>query len=264
MTKQILIMVTNLSLLMITQNAEELLEKSLRSCIGLADEIVVVDNYSKDKTRDIAKKYGVKLYLNKEDDLGKQRAFGLEKVTGNWVLVLDSDEFVSKGLKAEIISLLHGSIVKQDGYLIPFQNHFLGRRVNYGGENYKKLWLFRKDAISISPALVHERFELKKGRIGELKNKIYHYSYRTFWQTFRKFTDYAAREAKQKIRNGEKTGWKKIIFYPQHMFWARFIKDRGYKDGLFRMPLDLGFAYMELLTYMLLWFYSWRKSNIKY
>lgn len=247
---------TKLSLLMITKNAEELLEKSLQSCIGLVDEIVVVDHHSKDKTRDIVKKYGVKLYLNKEDDLGKQRKYGLKKVTGEWVLVLDSDEVVSDDLKKEIVSLFHGSIVKKNGYLIPFQNHFLGRPVNYGGENYKKLWLFRKDAVDIKPKLVHEQFMLKKGKPGILKNKIYHYSYRSFRQMFRKFTDYAIREAKQRVRKGEKAGWKKIILYPPHMFWARFIKDSGYKDGLFRIPLDLGFAYMEFLTYFLMLFFE--------
>ncbi|OGK25250.1 hypothetical protein A3F58_01790 [Candidatus Roizmanbacteria bacterium RIFCSPHIGHO2_12_FULL_37_9b] len=247
-------MIPQLSLLMITQNAEELLEKSLQSCIGLVDEIIVVDNYSKDKTRDIAKKYGVKLYLNKEDDLGKQRKYGLSKVTYEWVLVLDSDEVVSEELKKEIKEVLSIKHKVLSGFKIPFQNHLFGRPLLYGGENYKKLWLFRKDAISISPALVHERFELKKGRIGVLKNKIYHYSYRSLWQTFRKFTDYAIREAKQRVKKGEKTGWKKIILYPPHMFWARFIKDKGYKDGLFRLPLDIGFAYMEFLAYFFMLF----------
>ncbi|MBI4226486.1 glycosyltransferase family 2 protein, partial [Candidatus Roizmanbacteria bacterium] len=95
-------MKSRLSLLMITFNAEELLERSLRSCQGLVEEIVVVDNYSKDKTHDIAQKYGAKIYLNEEDDLGKQRAYGLKKATGDWALVLDSDEIISDELKSEI------------------------------------------------------------------------------------------------------------------------------------------------------------------
>ncbi|MBI4225807.1 glycosyltransferase family 2 protein, partial [Candidatus Roizmanbacteria bacterium] len=250
-----------LSLLMISKNAEQLLEKSLQSSKGLVDEIIMIDNYSKDRTCEIAKKYRAKIYQHKENDLGKQRAYGLKKVTGDWVLVLDADEILSEELKREIVSLFHGSIVKKNGYLIPFQSHFLGKPVNHGGENYKKLWLFRKDAVVIDSALVHERFALKKGKIGELKHKIYHYSYRSFSQTFRKFTDYAVREAKQKIRKGEKTGLKKIILYPLHMFWSRFIEDKGYKDGIFRIPLDLGFAYMEFLTYFMMIFFERRREE---
>ena len=71
---------------------------------------------------------------------------------------------------------------------------------------------------------------------------------------FNKFTDYAKRDVQTKINNREKSSLKKIILYPLHMFWARFFKDKGYKDGLFRIPLDLGFAYMEFLTYFLLLF----------
>lgn len=243
-----------LSVLIITKNADELLRKCLNSVKNLADEIVVVDDYSKDKTIEIAKEFKAKIYKNHEKDLGKQRAYELSKVSREWVLVLDSDEIVSIQLKEEIVQLLNCSIAKP-GFHIPFQNHFLGRQVNYGGENYKMLRLFRKDSVTIEPALVHESFKLKKGKAGELKNKIIHYSYRSLFQIFTKFTEYAIREAKQKAIKGEKTSLQKIFLYPLHMFWARFIKDKGYKDGMFRIPLDLGFTYMEWLTYMLLLFY---------
>ena len=243
-------MKNRLSLLMITKNADELLEKSLTSVIGLVDEIIIVDNYSSDKTVMIAKKFGAKIYFYKEENLGKQRRFGLGKVSNDWVLVLDADEIISARLRAEIKLK-----AKYDGFYIPFQNHFLGKQLRYGGEDYKKLILFKKNKVKIKAALVHEKFEVI-GRIGYLKNKIYHYSYRSLWQMFRKFSDYAIREAKQKSKNGEKSSLKKIFLYPSHMFWARFIKDKGYKDGLFRIPLDLGFAYMEFLTYSTLRVYE--------
>lgn len=245
-------MKSKLSLLIITKNAQVLIEKTLESVKGLVDEIIVVDDYSGDKTVEIAKKYGAKVFLHHGEDLGKQKRYGLKKVTGEWVLMLDSDETVSKELYKEIAKLLNGHMAKRNGYMIPFQNHFLGRPVNYGGEDYKMLRLLRKEAVLIKPSLVHEKFELKSGKAGELKGKIYHYSYRTLTQMFSKFTDYALREARQKARKGEKTSLRKIFLYPLHMFWARFIKDKGYKDELFRIPLDLGFAYMEFLTYLFL------------
>ncbi len=244
-------MKTKLSLLMITKNAGELLEKSLTSVIGLVEEIVIIDNYSSDKTVIIAKKFRTKIYFNRELDLGKQRGFGLDKVSNDWILVLDSDEVVTQKLAKEIKLKIENCKLKIDGYYIPFQNHFLGRKIRYGGENYKKLILFKKNKVKIKAALVHEKFEVI-GKIGYLKNKIYHYSYRSFWQMYKKFTDYAIREIKQKLKKNEKSSFKKIFFYPIHMFWTRFIKDKGYKDGLFRIPLDLGFAYMEFVTYFVL------------
>jgi len=246
-------MKSNLSLLTITKNAQETLEKTLASVNGLVDEIIIIDDYSTDKTLEIAKKYKVKIFLHHEKDYGKQKGYGLKKCQNKWVLVLDSDEFLSPALKQEIAFLFKTKkIEKYAGFLIPFQNHFLGKPIYYGGENYKMLRLFKKDCVNINSALVHEKFEIKKGKIGELKNKIYHYSYRSLGQMFKKFTDYAMREAKQKFEKNEKITLKKLFLYGPHMFYARFIKDRGYKDGLFRIPLDLGFAYMEFLSYWVL------------
>ena len=254
-------MKTKLSLLLISKDADELLEACLRSSKGLVDEIIIIDDFSSDRTLEIAKRYNAKIYLHHEHDFGKQRAYGLKKVSGEWVLVLDSDEVLSDGLKSEINKILSPRLSRDSrmtisGYLIPFQNHFLGRPVKYGGENYKMLRLFKKDSVGIEPGLVHEHFALKQGKVGKLKHKIYHYSYRSLIQVFKKFTDYAIREAKQKIKKSERTSFKKIFIYPPHMFWARFIKDKGYKDGIFRLPLDLGFAYMEFLTYFLMLFFE--------
>ncbi len=248
-----------LSLVMITKNCEKVINEALRSVKSLPDEIIVVDDYSTDKTVLIAKKYKARVFYKKEEDFGKKRKYAVFKAKGDWILFLDTDERLSDKLKSEI-----EKIVKKDspftGYAIPYQNHFLGRPLYFGGENYRMIRLFRKNSIKFDSALVHEKFVITKGKVGQLKNKIYHYSYRSLSQMYRKFTDYALREARQKIRNSEKTNLKKIFIYPLHMLWARFIEDKGYKDGLFRIPLDLGFAYMEFLTYISMAFI--RKSKI--
>ncbi len=240
---------------MITKNAQEVIEEALKSVENLVNEIVIIDNYSVDKTVKIAKKYQAKIFFNKEKDFGKQKKFAVHQASSKWILVLDSDERVSSQLKQEIKSLFKTHLVDRfDGFYIPFQNHFLGKPINYGGENYQKIRLFKKNKAVIAKALVHEKFNIKTGKTGKLKGKIYHYSYRSLFQMYKKFTDYGFREAKQKKVKGEKSSLKKIFIYPLHMFWARFIKDKGYKDGFFRVPLDLGFAYMEFLTYFLIIF----------
>ncbi len=250
-------MKTSLSVVMITKNAASTIGRSLTSVQGLADEIIVVDDCSTDKTVDIVHKvlqfhqvYTV--FKHHEEDLGKQKRYAAGKAKGKWILILDSDEIVSEKLQREIVKLLNCCIAENDAYLIPYHNHFLGRRVRYGGEDYKMIHLFQKNAAKISPRLIHEKFELKSGKVGRLKGHIDHYSYRSFWQMYKKFTGYAIRDARQKKAAGEKSSLKKIFLYPPHMFWARFIKSKGYKDGWWRMPLDLGFAYMEFLTYITL------------
>lgn len=246
---------------MIVKNVKDILEKSLESTLNLFDEIVLIDNISSDKTVEIAKSYKAKIYWYGSKSESKQKEYGLRKVMNDWVLVLDGDEVISEKLKQEI-KKLEIEKLGASGFYIPYQNYYLGKPLKHGGESYKMLRLFQKEAVSVTPLTVHASFVLKKGRAGILKNKILHYSYRSIPQLLKKFTDYAIREARQKAYKGEKTSFRKIFLYPLHMFWARFIKDKGYKDGFFRIPLDLGFAYMEFLTYVSLWYLS-IKSKLK-
>ena len=107
------------------------------------------------------------------------------------------------------------------------------------GEKQKCLRLFNKNSILIKPNIVHEHFELKKGEsCGLLNYPIYHFSYRSIFQVIKKFTNYAKREAKRKIIKNEQITLKKLVLYPPHMFFARCIKDKGYKDGIYRIFLD--------------------------
>lgn len=239
---------SSLSVLIITKNSAGIIHNTLKSVKDLADEIVVIDDNSIDNTRQIVERYNAKYYLHHEEDLGKQRMYGLKKCTSNWILVLDSDEVITTELEKEIHTALLNA--HYDAYLIPYQNHFLGKKITYGGEDYKMLRLFKSSVISIKPNLVHEKIETKSKKVGTLQNKLYHYSYRSIPQVYRKFTMYALKIAKQKIEKGESTNMKKVFLYPTHMFWARFIQEKGYKDGFFRIFLDFGFAYMEFVTYV--------------
>jgi glycosyltransferase involved in cell wall biosynthesis len=252
-----------LSVLMITKNAAETLEKSLASIKKIADEIIIVDSNSTDRTVEIAKNYLAEVYVKEFTDIGKQRIFGLSKASGDWVLILDGDEIVSERLMNEIKSKVNNKNLKINGYYISYQNFYLDKPLQFGGEDYKMLRFFRRDKLSIKPSLVHNKLELKNKNVGYLKGKIFHHSYRSNRQMFLKFHDYGIRMAKEKYLEGEKSSLKKIFLYPAHLFWSRFIKDKGIEDGLFRIPLDLGFAYMELVTYLGLLYFQLFNSKIK-
>ncbi len=244
-----------ISLVMITKNSAETLERSLNSVEDLVSEIIIVDSYSKDRTQDVARKFTANIYFHNYRREGEQRKIAIAKARQEWILILDSDEVVSPALRQEIRQKLLRA-PKQSGFIIPFQNHFLGRKIYRGGENYKKLRLFRRNSkdIHLNDLLVHAEIKGDKKTIGLMRGRILHYSYRSLAQMYKKFSNYAWREARGKRQRGERTSVKKIVLYPLHMFWARFVEDRGHQDGFFRIPLDLGFAYMEFLTYFLMLF----------
>lgn len=251
-------MASRVSLLLITKNNTDIIEKTIES-IRKFDDIVIVDSASTDATRDIMKLMlknhrSVKILNKPFNDIGKQRRYGLKYCKSRWVLVLDSDELAGEKLFKEIKSKINSKRNRYSAFYVPYQNYFLGRRVDYGGENYSMIRLFKKNILEIKPSLVHNRFVVKKGKVGHLKNKIHHFSYRSLQQAYQKFGDYSKKMAVIKFKNKERSSFKKIFLYPVHMFWARFVEDKGYKDGFFRIPLDLGFAYMEFLTYLLLAF----------
>lgn len=242
-----------LSVIMTTLNSQDILSDSLKSVRALAAEIIIVDSGSTDATKKIALQYGARFVSVKKNHLGKNKAKALALARCPWVLLLDSDEIISTKLSKE----MHSVISKKsphEGYFLPFKNHYLGHPLRYGGENYKMLRLFKRNKGRIRPVAVHEYVVLKSDKIKTLKNPILHYSYRSIGQMYKKFTTYALDESKEKYSAGEKSSFRKVFLHPVHMFWARYVEDKGYQDGLFRIPLDLGFSYMEFLTYLTLAF----------
>ena len=249
-------MIDGLSAVLITKNNADLIEPCFTSLKLLTHDIIIVDNGSTDRTTDISRSFGARIYTDHTNDLGVLRGKALQIAKGPWIVTLDADERLSPELEREIRHVLSTKNAK-DGYLIPFRNHLFGHSISHGGENYKMLRLFKKEAVVIRPNLVHERYELKKEATqGNLSSPIDHYSYRSLPQMFGKFTNYAIRDARQKYRKGEKVSLKKVALYGPHMFYARFFKDQGYKDGVSRIVLDGGFAYMEALTYWTLAYYQ--------
>jgi len=237
-----------LSVVTITRNAARILDLSLCSARNIANEIIIVDNNSTDETLSIAKKYEARIYPLSTNNLGQQKEYGVKQAKYEWVLILDSDEVILPKLQQEIKKAI-SKPTKYYGFEIPYQNHLFGKPLYYGGENYHKMVLFKKKYASIRHLLVHEHFRVKNLNHGRLKNKMQHFSYLNLLQMYAKFTDYAIRDARQKKLDFEKSSLAKIFKYPAHMFWARYIKDKGYKDYWPRIFLDLGFAYMEFLTY---------------
>ncbi len=241
-----------LSVVMIMKNAGEVVEDALESVKGLWSELLVDDDGSTDGTRRIIQQYGGQIFSLKDKNLGERKQWLVGKAKGEWILILDSDERVSDKLKKEIQQLLKNQKLSRgiSGFNIPYQNYVFEKPVYYGGETYSKVRLFRKGKGSIELSPVHEEIVMK-GNVGELKGVLHHYSYRSFGQLFNKFTRYALIAAEEKKKHGESISFAKLFLYGPHMFWARFMKEKGYEDGWRGFILAFAFAYMEQIGY---WF----------
>lgn len=242
----------DLTVLIITKNAEGTLKRTLESVTGWAHNCIVIDGYSTDKTKQIAREFNCKVVMNEASNFGMQREFALAQVKTQWVLALDSDEVITAENRNEIEKAI---LVKDtNGYYLFFRNHLFGKKLKQG-ELHKKLVLFRTKSASIKEKEIHETYEVK-GTVGVLSSEVLHYSYRSVPQVLQKFFRYSILQARQYRREKKNYGLRELFLNPLHMFYERYVVDGGYKDGLIRIFLDYAFANMEFLSYFFIPFVS--------
>jgi glycosyltransferase involved in cell wall biosynthesis len=235
-----------ISIVTIAKNEGNYIEDFLQT-VKWANEIIIVDNGSSDKTIEIAHQFSKNIYINTESNLGLLRKFALSKATNDWILLLDVDELITESLRKEIQKLLIDN-TELDAFFIPYINFFYGRELTARIFKYSKIRLFRKHFGTTTSVPIHEEVVIK-GKIGYLKAKLVHYSFRNVIQTVRKFTYYALLEARLLYSKNERVSLRKLTLYPLHMFWAIFIKDQGYRDGIWGFGIALCFAYYEFAKY---------------
>lgn len=252
---------STLSVVYVVKNGGSLFSLSLASIQNRADEIVVVDNKSTDMSVHIAQKTGARIYKNISKNEGTLRRYALSKVHCDWILFLDHDEIVSTVLAKEIVKIILSKSSKQ-AYMIPYRNHLFGRELKHAGEMYSMLRLFKKGSVYITNRRVHASFETNKP-LGATKHTLDHYSYSSLLQIITKFTIYAKKHAQEKYERRELVTPQKIVLYAPHLFWTRFIVEKGYKDGGLRFLLDMSFAYMEFATYVYLWYLYIHNKNAR-
>jgi glycosyltransferase involved in cell wall biosynthesis len=170
-----------LSVILITFDEEERLPACLASVHGLADEIVVVDTGSRDRTVEIAERAGARVERIAHSEfrghgISKQRA--LDLATGAWVLLLDADEHLTPQLAGEIRTLLAGQ-PEMDGYWIRRDVYYLGKRMRWGGLGHDwVIRLFRRERGWCTPDLVHTTVKVQ-GSTARLANAMEHHTVRT-------------------------------------------------------------------------------------
>jgi len=230
----------SLSVVLATYNEEKNLSSCLDSIKDLADEIVIVDGSSSDKTVEIAKKYGaiIKITTNKPNfHINKQMAIDL--ATKDWILQLDGDEHISSELKDEIKEILEKDPKEFNGYWMPRKNWFLGRFLMKGGQypDYT-LRFYRKGKGHLPQKDVHEQAEVE-GKVGYLKNALLHYPYKNFSHYLNKWNRYNILFAEQiKEEQSKKNIFQKIFYAfgyliakPGHWLLTTYFRHKGFVDG---------------------------------
>lgn len=212
-----------------TLNEEEFIEEAIAS-VAFADEIIVIDSFSTDRTVELAEAHEVKIVQRKFDNFSNQKNYALDLASHDWIYVLDADERVSQALQSEILEAVDhpGDCV---GFYAFRTFYFKGERIRYGGwQTDKVIRLFKKDSCRYDGKLVHEKIEYD-GEIGFLKNRIDHFSFRGMEQYKGKLDLYARLQARElmqvykEIPLGHR--WVKPGFRFLVLYFIRF----GFLDG---------------------------------
>lgn len=231
-------------------------EKNIKAClesVKWADEIVIVDGSSTDKTVALAKKYTSKITIRENPlmfHLNKQKAF--EKATGDWILYLDADERVSEDLKKEIREAVKNKAF--NGFWIPRKNIIFGQWIRYTGwyPDYQ-LRLFRQGKAYLPCQSVHEQPQLT-GHSGKLKNPLIHENYQKVSQYIKRLNElYTENDKNLYLTKKQEIKWQDAFIWPVNEFFKRFFKEKGYKDGLHGLILSLFQAFSSLVTFAKVW-----------
>lgn len=216
-----------LSVFIITKNEEDRIESVINAVKDVADEILVIDSGSSDKTCEIAMKAGAKVMFNAWRGYGEQKIFGENQCRNKWVLNIDADEEVSKELGEEIKDLFSGNEYENFyGFRIKIVNKFrFEKKPKKLAYYYNQLRLYNKDFAGFKNSAVHDSVELRGGdekKIGQLQNIIFHQSFRSFEHWIDKINSYSSMQAADSIAKGKSVSILKIFFVPTFAFFKAY------------------------------------------
>ena len=213
-----------------TFNEEENLEDCLQS-VAWADEVIVVDSFSTDRTLDIARRHGVRILQREYVNSASQKNWAIPQTKNQWVMVVDADERVSPELRDEILSVMAGQ-PERSGYVIRRVNHFLGRRIRHGGwARDRVLRLWDKHRGRYQDKEVHAEVEVK-GSVGELKHPLIHITFRSWDSYLHKIDRYTSWGADEYLKSGRRATVLDLVFRPPMRFVKRYILQLGFLDGI--------------------------------
>ncbi|MEW6656018.1 MAG: glycosyltransferase family 2 protein [Aquificota bacterium] len=238
-----------LSVLIRTKNEERNIGRAIRSVLPLADEIVVLDSGSTDRTVEIAKNLGAKVFFKEWEGYDKQLNYGIGLCSKDWVLVLDADEEVSSELRESIRKELKNP--SYEVYKLCRKTFYLGDFLNHAWYPEWRVRLFKKGKVRFEGEL-HESVVFE-GKAGKLKGDIYHYSYKSLEDQYLKTVKYAKIMANRMKEEGKKFRLYSLIFNPLWHFFKIYFLKLGFLDGVRGFLVAMSGAIYVFLKYKFLY-----------
>lgn len=242
-----------LSATIISFNEEDRIEACLASVAGVADEIIVVDSGSTDRTVEIARRYTDKVYVMDWPGYGIQKQRALDRATCDWVLSIDCDEALDARMQEEVRALLSKN-ASEVAFRLPWGVTIYGKRLDYGRSARAPLRLFRRTHGEFTPAQVHETIVLREGKVGTLGGRLLHYTHRDFGHALDKSAKYAWLGAQKKHDAGK---WGGGLFLATvraaWVFFQVYVLRRGFLDGPVGYLMAVTYSQVEFNKYAGLW-----------
>lgn len=236
----------------ITLNEEHNIAAALES-LAWADEIIVVDSQSGDRTVEIARTFTDRVYSRPWPGYSAQKNFAAEQATNDWIFSLDADERVSQELAGELRQLKQGGEPEEAGYRMPRRTFYLGRWIKHSGwRPDNKLRLYHRNRARWQGDFVHETLEAE-GDVGRLHGDILHYTVRDAGEHHLRMDRYTTLAAKQRYSQGKRASISSLFVTPVIVFLRSYIFRLGFLDGIPGLAIARFAAHYEFLKNLKLW-----------
>ena len=237
-----------------TFNEERHIVDAIQS-VRWANEVLVVDSFSTDKTVELAKANGARVIQREYGYSASQKNWAIPQAANPWIFLLDADERCTPELAQEIKTEV--AQPRHDAYWIHRVNHFMGKRINYSGwQGDKVVRLFKRDTCHYQDMKVHAEIE-SSGTISKLHQKILHYTYVDLANYLRKadrYTTWGALDRFEKFqKSGRRIGWPYLIFRPIGRFLRHYVWRLGMLDGTHGLVVSLLSSYNIFIRALKIW-----------
>ena len=249
----------SIAAVIITKDEEQNIAACLQS-VEWADEIIVVDAESRDRTVELAKPHTERVFVRPWPGYGPQKNFGIDQARAEWILIVDADERVPERLRDEIAGVLRDEPGHEvGGYEIPRRNYFYGRWIQGGGMYPdRQLRLFRRTAGRYDDVLLHENFRLT-GATRRLQEPLDHHSMPTIGHHLRKMMRYSTLGAQEKLKHvSSVTAWT-IGTHHLGTILKTFFARHGYRDGVHGLIVAMFAGLHTFVKYAK----AWEALNVK-